>query len=60
LIEMAPALVRLVVRHGHLVLSGIPDSMELDVARAYVRLGMHRGEVMRRAGWLALTLRPSW
>jgi len=60
LIEMAPSLVRLVPRHGRLVLSGIPDSMELDVAHAYVRLGMHRAEVMRRAGWVALTLRPSW
>ena len=60
LIEMAPALVRLVARQGQLVLSGIPDSIEPEVARAYVRLGMHRAEVMRRAGWVALILRPSW
>jgi precorrin-6B methylase 2 len=60
LIEMAPALVRLVAHHGQLVLSGVADAMELDVARAYVHLGMHRIEVMRRGGWIALTLRASW
>ncbi len=60
LIEMAPALVRRVARHGQLVLSGIPDSMELEVARAYIRLGMHHVDVLKRAGWIALTLRPSW
>lgn len=60
LIEMAPALVRRVAHRGQLVLSGIPDSIEADVARAYVGLGMHRMGIMRRAGWIALTLRPSW
>src|SRR6185295_1345454 len=42
LVEMAPALVRRVGHHGHLVLSGIPESVEPDVSRAYRRLGMHR------------------
>jgi ribosomal protein L11 methyltransferase len=60
LIEMAPALVRRVGRHGELVLSGIPSSVEQDVERAYRRLGMQDTRVTSRAGWVALVLRASW
>ena len=60
LIEMAPALVRRVGHHGHLVLSGIPSSVEPDVDHAYRRLGMRCMSVKSRAGWVALVLRASW
>jgi ribosomal protein L11 methyltransferase len=60
LIEMAPALVRRVGHHGRLVLSGIPSSVEGDVDRAYIHLGMQRVAVQTRAGWVALVLRASW
>ena len=54
LIEMAPALVRRVGHHGHLVLSGIPSSVEPEVDHAYRRLGMQCMSVKSRAGWIAL------
>ena len=60
LIEMAPALVRRVGHHGRLVLSGIPESVEPDVSRAYRRLGMHRVDMQSRGGWVALVLQASW
>jgi ribosomal protein L11 methyltransferase len=60
LIEMAPALVRLVGHHGQLVLSGIPASVEQDVDEAYRRLGMRRARATSRAGWVALVLLASW
>ena len=60
LIEMAPTLVRRVGHHGQLVLSGIPSSLELEVAQAYIRLGMHRVNARSRDGWVALVLRASW
>jgi ribosomal protein L11 methylase PrmA len=60
LIEMAPALVRRVGHHGHLVLSGIPSSVEPDVDAAYSRLGMRRVRVRARAGWVAIELRATW
>jgi ribosomal protein L11 methylase PrmA len=60
LIEMAPALVRRVGHHGHLVLSGIPSSVEPDVAGAYSRLGMRRVRGRARAGWVAIELRATW
>jgi len=60
LIEMAPDLVRRVGRHGQLVLSGIPSSVEADVDRGYRHLGMHRLRVKSRAGWVALVLQASW
>jgi ribosomal protein L11 methyltransferase len=60
LIEMAPALVRRVGRHGRLVLSGIPASVEPDVDEAFCRLGMRRMHVRSRAGWRALVLQASW
>jgi ribosomal protein L11 methyltransferase len=60
LIEMAPALVRRVGHQGQLVLSGIPSSVETDVARAYRHLGMRLVDVRTRAGWVALVLQASW
>jgi ribosomal protein L11 methyltransferase len=60
LMEMAPSLVRRVGRHGQLMLSGIPASLEGDVERIYRRLGMLRARVATRAGWVALLLRASW
>jgi ribosomal protein L11 methylase PrmA len=60
LVEMAPALVRRVGHQGHLVLSGIPSSVEPDVDQAYRRLGMRRVRVKSRGGWVALVLHASW
>ena len=60
LMEMAPALVQRVGHRGQLVLSGIPCSVEQDVAHAYLRLGMRRVGVNSRGGWVALVLQASW
>jgi ribosomal protein L11 methyltransferase len=60
LIEMAPALVRRVGHQGQLVLSGIPRSVEADVTRAYVHLGMRRLKVTSRGDWVCLVFRASW
>ena len=60
LIEMAPALVQRVGRHGRLVLSGIPRSAEDEVHRAYRHLGMRHRETRSRAGWVALVLQATW
>jgi ribosomal protein L11 methyltransferase len=60
LIEMAPALVRRVGHQGHLVLSGIPSSVQQDVDQAYRRAGMRHVRVKSRAGWVALVLQASW
>jgi ribosomal protein L11 methyltransferase len=60
LTEMAPALVRRVGHRGQLVLSGIHSSLELEVAQAYVRLGMRRISARSRGGWVALVLQASW
>jgi ribosomal protein L11 methyltransferase len=60
LIEMAPVLVRRVGRHGRLVLSGIPVSVEPDVAQVYRRLGMQHVRTTSRGGWVALLLHATW
>jgi ribosomal protein L11 methyltransferase len=60
LIELAPALVRRVGPRGQLVLSGIPQSVEGDVAEAYRHLGMRRLRVNTRGGWIVLVLGASW
>ena len=60
LIEMAPALVRRVGHQGQLVLSGIPHSVEADVTRAYVHVGMRRVTVTSRGDWVCLVFRASW
>lgn len=60
LVELAPLLVRRVARRGRVVLSGIPRSLDADVARAYRRLGMHHVSTTARAEWTALLLQASW
>jgi ribosomal protein L11 methyltransferase len=60
LIEMAPALVKRIGHQGLLVLSGIPASVERDVAGAYRRLGMHYVRTKSRSGWAAVIMRASW
>jgi ribosomal protein L11 methyltransferase len=60
LIEMAPVLVRRVGHHGRLMLSGIPQSVEPDVARAYRRLGMRQADAKTRGGWVALLMQATW
>ena len=60
LIEMAPALVRRIGHQGLLVLSGIPASVEREVAEAYRRLGMHYLRTTSRSGWVAVIMRASW
>jgi ribosomal protein L11 methyltransferase len=60
LIEMAPALVRRVGHHGQLVLSGIPASVEQEVADAYRHRGMHMASASSRDGWAALVLQAGW
>jgi ribosomal protein L11 methyltransferase len=60
LIEMAPALVRRVGRHGRIILSGIPWSLESEVEQTYLRFGMRRVRSETRAGWTALVVEGSW
>jgi ribosomal protein L11 methyltransferase len=60
LVELASVLIRRVGHHGHLVISGIPSSVENDVDRAYRRLGMQHVLTQSRAGWSALVLQTSW
>ena len=60
LIEMAPALVRRVGRHGRLILSGIPPSLEFEVGQTYQRLGMRHIRSETRAGWTVLVVQASW
>jgi ribosomal protein L11 methyltransferase len=60
LIEMAPVLVRRVGHRGQLVLSGIPSSLEADVAHAYRWLGMRCVRATSRSGWTALVMQASW
>lgn len=60
LIELAPALVRLLASRGRLVLSGIPQSVAPDVEQTYRRLGLTRISSGTRDGWTALVLAPTW
>jgi ribosomal protein L11 methyltransferase len=60
LIEMAPILVRRVGPRGRLILSGIPWSLQAEVAEAYIRLGMKHTRANTRAGWSVLVMQASW
>jgi ribosomal protein L11 methyltransferase len=60
LIEMAPAITKLMGRGGRLVLSGIRSSLAREVERAYQRGGMHHVRTASRDGWSALPLQASW
>lgn len=60
LIEMAPALSRLVARRGRLLLSGIRSPLAAEVEHAYRHLGLRRVQARTRDGWTALTFQASW
>ena len=60
LIDIAPALAARVAHNGRLVLSGIPETLAIDVERAYVRCGTRLAWSEQRAGWGALVFSPSW
>jgi ribosomal protein L11 methyltransferase len=60
LIEMAPMLVRRVASKGHLVLSGIANSVAVEVEQNYRRAGMKHAANDTRGGWTAIVLRASW
>jgi ribosomal protein L11 methyltransferase len=60
LMEMARDLVRCVGHSGSLILSGIPTSLELQVAKTYQRAGMRHVRSDIRRGWVALVLQASW
>jgi len=60
LIEMAPSLVRRIAPRGTLILSGIPSSLESDVAKPYQRSGMRIIRSESRSGWTMLVAQVSW
>jgi ribosomal protein L11 methylase PrmA len=60
LVEMAPVLVRRAGRHARLVLSGISESLEEDVARADRHVGLRHLATKKRDGWIALVMRVPW
>jgi ribosomal protein L11 methyltransferase len=60
LTEMAPVLVRRIGCGGRLILSGIQESLEAEVRRVYLRLGLRHLTTERRAGWAAVLLQASW
>lgn len=60
LIDCAPALAPRLARNGRLVLSGIPETMAGEVARAYERCGLRHAWSESKAGWSAVVLRPTW
>lgn len=60
LIEMAPVLAQRVGHHGRLVLSGIAESVEAEVLRAYRHLGMRHVRSDARGGWVAVLQQATW
>lgn len=60
LMEMAPVLVRRLSHQGWLILSGIPNSVELEVRKVYEHLGMRHASTRERDGWVMLMARASW
>ena len=60
LIEMAPTLVRRLASRGRLVLSGIPQSLESEVRRAYQHFGIRGFQSKVRAGWAVVTAEAAW
>lgn len=60
LIELAPLLVRRLGKGGRLILSGIHESLEADVRRAYRHLGIRVFDSETRGGWTALTAHAGW
>lgn len=60
LIEMAPVLVRRIGHRGHLILSGIPRSLEFDVWQTYQWLGVKHIRSEARGEWTMLIAQASW
>jgi ribosomal protein L11 methyltransferase len=60
LIDMAPILVRRLAKSGHLILSGIPSSLESEVRKAYQRCGVRHIVSKTRSGWTALIAQAPW
>jgi ribosomal protein L11 methyltransferase len=60
LIELAPELVRLMAHGGRLVLSGVPEGVAAEVARAYRNLGMRHVQADVRAGWSCMLFNTTW
>lgn len=60
LMEMAPDLVRRVGPRGRLLLSGMSDSLEPEVRRAYERRGLRHVMTSAREGWAATVMQASW
>ena len=60
LMEMAPVLSQRVARHGRLILSGIPWSLESEVRHAYQHVGMRPVASQTRSGWTVVVVQASW
>ena len=60
LIQMAPALARVVGHQGRLVLSGVRQSLVDDVEQPYRRLGFRCVRSHAQEGWSALVFHASW
>jgi ribosomal protein L11 methyltransferase len=60
LIDMAPVLVRRLATRGRLILSGIAESLESEVRRAYQHHGVWHVDSKTRGGWAMVTCRASW
>ncbi len=60
LIEMASVLVQRLARHGRLILSGIPPSLEPEVRQAYRHVGVRHIDGETRAGWSVLIAQSPW
>jgi ribosomal protein L11 methyltransferase len=60
LMAMSAALSRRLASGARLVLSGIPDSLDNDVAGAYQRLGLREVGRQGRDGWSMLVFAPTW
>lgn len=60
LIEIAPALIRVLGSRTDLVLSGIYEAQLEEVRGVYRNLGLRTGLESTRAGWHCLEFWPSW
>jgi ribosomal protein L11 methylase PrmA len=60
LMAMAPTLVQRLAKRGHLILSGIPCSLELEVRRAYEHFGVRHVRSNARSGWTILMAQAPW
>ena len=60
LIELAPAIVRVLGPQARLLISGIFEAQLEEVCRVYRNLGLRTGPPTTREGWQCLELWPSW